>query len=176
MGAAGLVALTVPLVWPYYSFFSLLGADGLDDIHRPLYAHVVGRFCLVALGVVALGLRWRRDRRDPLALFFALGLAGYAIGGLSGHQAWGRVLPAVLLPAQIALAIETAEATAGRVRRALTTVTAAALLVGGRGRRPGCCRTSSGRTPSRPGCVRHPRSDCGRTSPGPPRRCPSGRR
>lgn len=130
VGAAGLVVLTVPLVWPYYSFFSLLGADGLDDIHRPLYAHVVGRFCLVALGVVALGLRWRRDRRDPLALFFALGLAGYAIGGLSGHQAWGRVLPAVLLPAQIALAIETAEAAAGRVRRALTTVTAAALLVG----------------------------------------------
>ncbi|GAA0434519.1 hypothetical protein [Streptomyces luteireticuli] len=129
VAAAGGLALGVLWAWPYYPFFALSGADGLDAIHRPLYTHLLGKFWLLAPGVVALVARWRHDRRDPLALLFAGGLAVFAAGGWSGHWAWGRVLPAVLLPAQLALAVATAEA-AGRARRALAAVTGAALLTG----------------------------------------------
>ncbi|MFD0383765.1 glycosyltransferase 87 family protein [Streptomyces stramineus] len=113
VGAGAVLAVAVLACWPYYSFFSLLGTDGLDDIHRPLYDHLGTKFCLALLGIAALAARWWRDRRDPLVLFFALGAAVFAAGGLSGHHSWGRILPAVLLPAQLALAVETAEATGG---------------------------------------------------------------
>ncbi len=142
LAAGGLLALVLPLCWPYYSFLALLGG-GLDAIHRPLYGRLAEKFCLVTVGVVALGARWWRDRRDPLVLLFALGLAVFVAGGLSGHWAWGRVLPAVLLPAQIALAVEVAEALEGagsprasgpawpaRLRWALPGAAAVALAVG----------------------------------------------
>ncbi|GGJ18717.1 hypothetical protein [Streptomyces brasiliensis] len=105
---AGLVVGTAVLwVWPYYDFFSLFSAGAeLEAIHRPLYERLAGRFGLVLLGVVALGLRWRRDRWDPLVLFFALGVVVFAAGGVSGHYSWGRVLPAALIPAQLAAALE----------------------------------------------------------------------
>ncbi|MFF4410308.1 hypothetical protein ACFY2W_35325 [Streptomyces sp. NPDC001262] len=129
----GAVTVAVLLLWPYYSFFSLLGPSGLDAVHRPLYGRLPQKFCLVALGGAALVLRMRRDRRDPLVLLCALGLTVFAAGWLSGHYAWGRVLPAVLLPAQLALALETAAAVESggpRRRRVLAAVTATALLAG----------------------------------------------
>ncbi|GHF73451.1 hypothetical protein GCM10010218_63300 [Streptomyces mashuensis] len=113
-GAAALLTGTVVLCWPYYPFTALLGGGGLDLIHRPLYAHLPQRLCLLAPGAAALVARWRRDRRDPLALLCAGGALVFAAGGLSGHYAWGRVLPAVVLPAQTALAVEVAEAVRGR--------------------------------------------------------------
>ncbi|WP_125263240.1 hypothetical protein [Streptomyces alboflavus] len=109
--AAGLaLGLVVLAVWPYYSFFDLFGAGGdLERIHRALYRDLLGRFGLaLLLGVSALALRFRRDRRDPLVLFFALGAVVFAAGGLSGHYSWGRVLPAALIPAQAAVAVEVA--------------------------------------------------------------------
>lgn len=64
--------------------------------------------------------RLRHDRRDPLGLFFALGATAYVLGGLTGHYAWGRVLPAAIIPAQVAVAVEVATAEARRpLRRAL---------------------------------------------------------
>ncbi|MFI1253235.1 hypothetical protein ACH4U6_05415 [Streptomyces netropsis] len=136
VGVACVLTLVVLALWPYYPFYSLPGAGGLDDIHRPLYDHLAAKFCLVGLGVVALMARWGRDRRDPLAIFFVLGLAVFAAGGLSGHHSWGRILPAVLLPAQLALAIEVADAGAdafARRSRAVVpavAVTTLALLAG----------------------------------------------
>ncbi|MGW2368230.1 hypothetical protein ACWCZ5_21935 [Streptomyces sp. NPDC001667] len=130
VGAAAALAVAVLACWPYYSFFSLPGAGALDAIHRPLYDHLATKFGLAALGVPALAARWWRDRRDPLVIFFALGLLVFAAGGLAGHQAWGRILPAALLPAQLALAIELADGTARRLRAALVPLTAAALLAG----------------------------------------------
>lgn len=136
LAAGGAVALVLPLCWPYYSFPALLGGGGLDPVHRALYGRAAERFCLVAVGAVALGARWWRDRRDPLALLFGLGAAVVAAGWVSGHYVWGRALPAVLIPAQLALAVETAEALEGRgaggerLRRGLPVVAVAALLAG----------------------------------------------
>ncbi|MFJ3302766.1 hypothetical protein ACIPSA_06555 [Streptomyces sp. NPDC086549] len=133
LGAGVALGLAVLWSWPYYDFFSLFsaGAD-LESIHRSLYRHLPGRFGLVLLGVVALVLRWRRDRWDPLVILFVLGAAVFAVGGVSGHYAWGRVLPAALIPAQLAAALEAlpVEGRARSVRAGWACALAAALAVG----------------------------------------------
>ncbi|MGX2996907.1 hypothetical protein JNUCC64_22000 [Streptomyces sp. JNUCC 64] len=129
---AGSAALGVALVvlWPYYDVLELLGSDGLDPIHRSLYRDTAVRFGLAGLGVPALAARWSRDRRDPLALFFALGLAVVVLGGASGHFAWGRALPAVLVPAQLAAALEPFAHGPRRWRAGYAAALAAALTAG----------------------------------------------
>ncbi|MFG2524442.1 hypothetical protein [Streptomyces sp. NPDC048527] len=47
-------------------------------------------------------MRIRRDRRDPLVIFFALGAVVHVAGGVTDHTSWGRVLPAVFVLAQSA--------------------------------------------------------------------------
>ncbi len=130
--AVGLALGTVVLwVWPYYDFFALLGAgDGMNAVHRSLYRDLPGRYWLVLVGVAALGVRWWRDRRDVLVLFFVLGAVVFAAGGLSGHWSWGRVLPAALIPAQLAVALEVVEAGRRAVRAGWACVLGAALAVG----------------------------------------------
>ncbi|GAA2457494.1 hypothetical protein [Streptomyces glaucus] len=126
--ATGLVALWW---WPYYDFFALLGAGGsLEPVHRPLYRDLPGRYWLVLLGVAALVPRWRRDHRDVLVLFFALGALVFAAGGLSGHYSWGRALPAALLPAQLAAALEPVRAGRRAVRAGWACALSGALAVG----------------------------------------------
>ncbi|WP_030788025.1 hypothetical protein [Streptomyces sp. NRRL S-920] len=120
--------LAVLAAWPYYSFFGLMGVGGLEEIHRSLYRNLLPHFGLALLGVAALVLRWRRDHRDPLVLFFALGAAMFAAGGLTGHYSWGRVLPAALVPAQLAAALEAFEP--GAARRAFSGLLGVALLLG----------------------------------------------
>ncbi|MFH0518712.1 hypothetical protein ACHBTE_16265 [Streptomyces sp. M41] len=125
--AAGVVLLWA---WPYYDFFALAGAGAdLEAVHRSLYRDLAGRYWLVLLGVVALGLRWWRDRLDPLVLFFGLGMAVVALGWASGHYSWGRALPAVVIPAQIAAALEVLEGRRAR-RGTWAAVLAGALVVG----------------------------------------------
>ncbi|OUC92936.1 hypothetical protein CA983_37275, partial [Streptomyces swartbergensis] len=76
LGGGLVLGLVVLLLWPYYDFFALFGAGGgLESVHRPLYEDMVGRYWLVLLGVLALGVRWWRDRWDPLVLFCVLGVA-----------------------------------------------------------------------------------------------------
>jgi len=128
---AGLALGAVVLaVWPYYSFFSLFDANGLEEIHRALYRNLPGRYWLLLLGVFALALRWRRDRRDPLVVFFALGALMFAAGGVSGHYSWGRVLPAAVIPAQVAAGLEVVGAGRRAVRTAFAAVLGAALVAG----------------------------------------------
>ncbi|MFG2885410.1 hypothetical protein ACGFYV_24485 [Streptomyces sp. NPDC048297] len=131
VGAALALGVVVLWLWPYYDFFALFsaGAD-LEAIHRPLYDHLLGRFGLVLLGVAALALRLRRDRRDPLVLFFLLGVLVFAAGGLTGHYSWGRALPAVLIPAQLAAALEVVSAGRRAVRAGWACVLGATLVVG----------------------------------------------
>ncbi|MFE4254631.1 hypothetical protein ACFRU3_35070 [Streptomyces sp. NPDC056910] len=45
-------------------------------------------------------------------IFFALGAVVHVAGGVTDHWSWGRVLPAVFVLAQIALAVEVAPRTA----------------------------------------------------------------
>ncbi|HZX39257.1 MAG TPA: hypothetical protein VFF37_13120 [Streptomyces sp.] len=125
-----MLGVAVIAVWPYYSFFSLFGFDGLEEINLPLYRDMPARFGLAFLGVVALLFRWRRDKRDPLVILFSLGSLVVAAGGLTGHWSWGRALPAAIIPAQLAIALAIAEAGNRFVRNALAAVTAAALLFG----------------------------------------------
>lgn len=130
--AAGLALGVVVLwLWPYYDFFALFGAGAdLEAVHWQLYRDPFGRFGLVLVGVAALGARWRRDRWDPLVLFFALGVVVCAGGWLSGHYSWGRALPAVLIPAQAAAALEVVAAGRRGARVAWACVLGAALVVG----------------------------------------------
>lgn len=136
--AAGvLVGVGVLWAWPYYDFFALFGAGAdLESVHRGLYRGLVERYWLVLVGVLALGVRAWRARaaggwwgRDPLVLFFLLGVVVVALGGVSGHYSWGRALPAVLIPAQIAAAVVAVEAR-GRWRRVWAGVLSGALVVG----------------------------------------------
>ncbi|WP_225822954.1 hypothetical protein [Streptomyces naphthomycinicus] len=131
LGAGAAAGLLVLWLWPYYDFFALFsaGAD-LEAVHRPLYQDLAGRFGLVLPGVVALALRWRRDHRDPLVLFFLLGAIVFAAGGLTGHYSWGRALPAVLIPAQLAAALEVVSAGRRAVRRGWACLLLAALAAG----------------------------------------------
>ncbi|MFG3096992.1 hypothetical protein [Streptomyces sp. NPDC048202] len=130
-GAALVVGVVLLGLWPYYDFFALFSAGaGLEAIHRSLYSDLPGRFGLALLGVVALALRWRRDHRDPLVLFFVLGVLLFAAGGLTGHYSWGRAAPAALIPAQLAAALETVSAGRRAVRLGWACVLAAALAVG----------------------------------------------
>ncbi|MFJ6644042.1 hypothetical protein ACIQPS_00115 [Streptomyces sp. NPDC091290] len=125
------VGVVVLWAWPYYDFFALFGAGAdLESVHRGLYRDLPGRYWLVLLGVAALVPRWRRDRLDPLALFFGLGVLVVAAGWLSGHYSWGRALPAVVIPAQLAAALAVAAARPGRRRTAWAAALTAALLAG----------------------------------------------
>ncbi|MEV3970947.1 hypothetical protein AB0K68_22785 [Streptomyces sp. NPDC050698] len=131
LGGGLAVGFGVLALWPYYDFFALFGAgDGLEAVHRPLYEDLLGRYWLVLLGVVALGARAWRDRWDPLVLFFVLGVTVVAAGGVGGHYSWGRALPAALIPAQLAAAVEVCEAGRRAVRVGWACVLGAALAVG----------------------------------------------
>jgi alpha-1,6-mannosyltransferase len=131
LAAGALPALLVLWLWPYYDVFALLSAgDGLAAVHRALYTHFVGRYWLALLGVAALALRWRRDRRDPLAIFFALGALVCTAGFVSGHYSWGRALPAALIPAQIAVALAVVQGGGRAVRIRWAWALAGALAVG----------------------------------------------
>ncbi|MEU7582685.1 hypothetical protein AB0B50_34470 [Streptomyces sp. NPDC041068] len=130
LGGALALGFAVLASWPYYSFFGLFGAGGLEEIHRSLYRHLLPHYGFALIGVLALVLRWRRDRRDPLVLFFLLGAAMFAAGGLTGHYSWGRVLPAALVPAQLAAALEVFELGTRGLRRAFAALLGAALLLG----------------------------------------------
>ncbi|MDC0773468.1 hypothetical protein [Streptomyces sp. HD] len=131
VGGGVAVGIAVLWAWPYYDFFALVGAGGeLEAVHRGLYRDLVGRYWLVMVGVGALGVRWWRDRWDPLVLFFVLGVVVVGVGGASGHYSWGRALPAVLIPAQVAAALAVVEGWGMRWRGVWAGVLGAALVVG----------------------------------------------
>ncbi|MGW3384835.1 hypothetical protein ACWDCO_32280 [Streptomyces albogriseolus] len=131
LGAALLLGVSVLGAWPYYDFFALADAgERLETVHRVLYAHPVTRFGLVLLGVAALVGRGRRDHRDPLVVFCALGVLIVAAGRITGHYSWGRALPAVVIPAQLAAALAVVEAGARRARAVWAALLAVALSAG----------------------------------------------
>ncbi|MFI6941640.1 hypothetical protein ACIBI4_20390 [Streptomyces sp. NPDC050418] len=128
---ASVAAVVVVLSWPYYSLFDLLGDGSIDGMHRALYDAMPERFWLAFLGLPALVARWRRDRRDPLVLMFALGALTIAYGWISGHYTYGRIMGLTLIPLQFALAIElTGPRPWTWGRRALAALCGAGLVLG----------------------------------------------
>jgi hypothetical protein len=124
-------AALVLVSWPYYSPASLVGNSSLDGIHRQLYTEMPAKFWLALLGLPVLLARLRRDRRDPLALMFALDVAVVAYGWFSGHYTYGRIMGLSLVPPQFALAVALAAPRPWpRTRRLLGVTAAAAALTG----------------------------------------------
>ncbi|WMX47335.1 hypothetical protein RGF97_24380 [Streptomyces roseicoloratus] len=134
-GAGLAVGLAVLAVWPYYSFFGLFGTGGLEDIHKDLYGRSFLRFTLVPIGVLALAVRLRRFRRDPLVVWFLLGVLAVGAGAVLGKWSLGRAEPAIVIPAQIAAALCAVEGGKRLFRAAFGTLLAAALAVGAWGQK-----------------------------------------
>ncbi|WP_394433534.1 hypothetical protein [Streptomyces sp. SGAir0957] len=100
-----LTTAAVTLIWPYYNVLSLVGDTSVDDIHRQLYTELPARFWLALIGLAPLCMRFARDRRDPLALMFALDLLVIVYGWATGHYTYGRIMGLALVPLQFSLAI-----------------------------------------------------------------------
>ncbi|OLB80426.1 MAG: hypothetical protein AUI14_06720 [Actinobacteria bacterium 13_2_20CM_2_71_6] len=130
LGVATAEWLALVLIWPYYPFFKLFGATGLDEIHTALYRQPWLYFGLVIVALPALWLRFRRTPRDPLVLLFVVALVLVVAGWVSGRYALGRMWPAVLLCGQLALAVEIADPPKGLARRVWVGATALACLAG----------------------------------------------
>ncbi|HET9172385.1 MAG TPA: hypothetical protein VFN97_23360 [Actinospica sp.] len=132
--AAGLVAcLVIVAVWPYYHLWSVSQGElsALDPIHHALYLHAQKWYAIgIVLGVIALALRWRRDKTDVLVLMFVGIGAVVAFGALSHHWSYGRSWPMVMLVAQLAVAVALAEAR-GWCRWAWAVPVALATVIGG---------------------------------------------
>lgn len=124
------VTVAALTLWPYYDFWSLASVTELESVHRALYADLLPRFGFLLLCLPALAARSRRDRLDPLVLLFSASAALFTLGDLTGHYSWGRIWPAVMLSAQIALAVELPELAAGRRRNLCLASIAAATGVG----------------------------------------------
>jgi hypothetical protein len=133
MLAGGMLAAILALAWPYYSVVqTLTEVEDLDKIHAVLYADIWGWYGLgLAIGLPAVALRLRRSPLDPFALLCAMAGAVVLYGGISGHYAWGRTWPVLMLTVQIALAVElTRVATAIPLRVAWAVVAAVGCAVG----------------------------------------------
>ncbi|MGW4159457.1 hypothetical protein [Streptomyces sp. NPDC004788] len=134
-GAALAFGLLLLAVWPYYSFFHLFGVGGLESIHENLYGRLPARFTLLPIGVLALAVRLRRDLRDPLVVWFVLGLLTVGAGAVLHKWSLGRAEPAMIIPAQIAAALCAVEGGRRLLRATFGTLLAAALAVGAWGQK-----------------------------------------
>lgn len=129
--AAGVLAVVLVLLWPYYSVLGMAtGVWGIEGGYSQMYRGVFLRGFLVIPGVVALVLRFRRDARDPLVWMFAGGFAVYVAGYLSGDYSLGRVAPLIALSAHVALADLTANWVVSGNRRTISAAWIGIVLIG----------------------------------------------
>jgi hypothetical protein len=112
--AVAVAALVLASIWPYYSIVQLLArSSAFDRSNAAMYHAIVQRTFLAVPGFVVLGVRFARRRRDPLALAALFNVIVYAAGYATNHDAFGRVLPGILLMAQVAMGVWVAERLAG---------------------------------------------------------------
>ncbi|MGH8877503.1 MAG: hypothetical protein ACRD0P_09200 [Stackebrandtia sp.] len=100
------VSIALVISWPYYSVVALLGSGAVDGSHQVLYSQPWLHFGFAVLGLPALWLRWRRDRRDVLVWMAVLGLMAVAAGWVTGHYTYARVLPVPMVAIPLALVLE----------------------------------------------------------------------
>jgi hypothetical protein len=99
--AAGLLALA----WPFYPVVELPGASSdFDASNAAIFSRVLPRTFLALPGLLAIWLRLRERRRDPIVLGFAAAAAVFTVGWVLDRPTLGRALPAVLLMLHVALA------------------------------------------------------------------------
>jgi hypothetical protein len=130
LAAAAAVTVSLLAVWPYYPFFALFRVTSLDSMHAYLYSRPLAFYGLALLALPALARRLRRDRTDPLVLLCAAGLIAVGVGALTGRYSLGRLWPAVMLAAQLALGIDLCERARRKVDQVLVSVPAIALVFG----------------------------------------------
>lgn len=144
-GAPVAVAALVALAWPFYSLSRLLqGVGEFDELNAGVYRRVALRSFLAWPGVVLLVARFRRDRRDPLAVAALLVGSVFVVGWVLDRESLGRVLPGLILLAHLAMADWFATnlgGLAGRRRRSLALATSMILLVGLAGTATGWLRS-----------------------------------
>lgn len=117
LAAAFAFSLLVALLYPYYSFTDLLMGKGrvFHGDAGDLYESVLPRTLPALIGIIPLLGRLRRDRRDPLVLFFVFLICIYLYGAISGSIGYGRVIFYIVLLLQLALAMRLSRAeTEGR--------------------------------------------------------------
>ena len=133
LGIGTAVCLFVVVAWPYYHLWNVTQTDqlsALDGQHHALYRHATRWYGFGVLALIALALRFRRDRTDQLVLLFLGSGAIVAYGAVSGHWSYGRSWPMVMLAAQVALAIAAAETPRTRIRLAWVLPIAAITVAG----------------------------------------------
>jgi hypothetical protein len=106
LAVAFVASLALAFAWPLFSvadlWFKQLGV--VHEGNDVMYDNPLPRIVPALLGVPWLLVRFRRNRRDPLALF-ALALAGLVVfGGLSGQWSFGRLISHTVFLLQVALA------------------------------------------------------------------------
>jgi hypothetical protein len=128
--AAGSAGLT--LAWPFYRVTELPGASGgIEASNAAVFTKVVPRTFLALPGVLAIALRLREHRRDPVVLGFAAAGGLFAIGWALDRPTLGRALPAVMLMRHVAMADLVARVLgdAGGGRRRSAAIVAVAVIV-----------------------------------------------
>ena len=113
---AGIVvgSLLLTVVWPYYSFFDLMGANN-PEFHawsRHLYERLVLRLYALPIALAfafpVIIARLRSNPGDALVWMMVGSLAVYLLAPLVGMQGAGRVLSQLAMTLQILLAISIA--------------------------------------------------------------------
>ena len=103
--AAGVLAITLTLLWPYYSVLALVSHTSESSAaHAEMYRLVLQRGFLLLPGAAAVIIRARRRVRDPLVWMFIGGVTIYASGYVTGLHGLGRVMPLIAISAHVALA------------------------------------------------------------------------
>jgi hypothetical protein len=146
LSTAAFLGLSMVVLWPYYSVSGLVGGTGgFDGINGPTYNHVVARAVLGIPGIVILAWRFRRNRSDPLALAALLVGFVFCFGWITARGSLGRVFPALMLLAHLAMADWFASRLSSPrsrlVLRLNQGVVAAIILLGLIGAAPGWLRT-----------------------------------
>lgn len=92
LAIAALMAVAGALAWPYYSFYDLMAGAGADHHagNRWMYVGTVRSTFAGLLFIPCLIGRFRRNRRDPIAVMFVMLVCVYALGYVSGRYAFGR--------------------------------------------------------------------------------------
>jgi alpha-1,6-mannosyltransferase len=126
LAIAAAIGIVVIAIWPYYSFFDLMRQGGdFSGVHEALYRDIPLRLLAVLPGFYIVFRRRQRDHLDPLALMLIAGIVLYAYGGIANDHGFGRVLPLVLLPAHVGIAIVLSDWVERRARASAGTATAA---------------------------------------------------